>query len=260
MDLLNFSVEDFKIFILVLSRVSILIFMFPIFRSPMFPDAAKAGLALLLSFLFFPSVKIHIQTIPSNAIEILIMILAESIIGLTLGLVVSIFFGAVQFAGYLVGFQMSFAIANVLDPLSGEQISIIQQMAYLMALILFLLFNGHLLMISAIQDSFGLIQVGFISIKKSLFFQIMTMSGNLFLLGIKISAPPFAACFFVDVAFGIISKFTPQIPILIVGMPIKIGVGLLFFGVSMKVIMIFTKSFVEQFPTTLRILILLMGS
>ena len=88
------------------------------------------------------------------------LILAEVIIGMILGLMVQMFFEGVRMMGQMVGFQTGFAITNVLDPQSGIQVSIFANTAYLTAIILFLLLNGHHILLNAVKDSFDIINVG----------------------------------------------------------------------------------------------------
>ena len=231
MELLSFNPEQFKIFFLILIRVSVVLFLFPIFGGNMLPILAKAGFALLLSFIFFPVIHLDPGLFPSRPLQFLILVASELIIGLCLGMTVRLFFAGVQLAGQMVGFQMGFAIINVMDPQTGRQVSIIDQIGYWVALLVFLSLNGHHTFISALGESFELVDVGVITLKRGFFPQMLTMASDLFLIAVKIGAPAIAALLFTSAAFGISAKFAPQMNILIAAFPVKIIVGLTFFGV-----------------------------
>ena len=246
MALLSFSPEQFKIFFLILIRVSIVFFLFPVFGGQMLPGLAKMGLALLLTFIFFPVVHVDPHLFPANPVQFLVLVVSELIIGLALGLCVQLFFAGVQLAGQMVGFQMGFAIINVLDPQTGTQVSIIDQIGYWVALLVFLSLNGHHMLISALAESFRLVDIGMVSLKGGFFARLFSISANLFVIAIKIGSPAIAALLFTSAAFGISAKFAPQMNILIAAFPVKIIVGLIFFGLSIHIIAVMTRSFLAS--------------
>lgn len=247
MELLTFNPEQFKAFFLVLIRVSVVLFLFPIFGSNIVPVFVKAGLSLALSLLFFPIVYIDLSLFPKTALEFLIVVASELMIGMALGLTIRLFFAGVQLAGKLIGFQMGFAIINVMDPQSGTQVSIIDQIGYWVVLLVFLGLNGHHLMISALGESFHLVNIGVITLKPGFYSTLQSIAADLFVISIKIGSPAIAALLFVSAAFGISAKFAPQMNILIAAFPVKIIVGLIFFGISMQIIAAMTRTYVVSF-------------
>jgi len=125
--------DEFKVFLLILVRVSVVLFLFPFFSSSTFPTLAKAGLALILSFLLYPVVAVTPDLFPETSVHLVILMFSEVLIGLALGLSLNIFFAGVKLAGQIIGFQMGFTMINVVDPQSGENISIMEQIAYWVA-------------------------------------------------------------------------------------------------------------------------------
>lgn len=260
MELLNISVEEFKLFVMIFIRISVVIFLFPILGSSVVPKTAKAGFALVFAIILVPVVQLDLKLFPNNTVSVLILMVSEFFIGLILGLTVRLFFAGVQLAGRIIGFQMGFMMANVVDPMSGESLSIVEQIGYWVALLAFLIMNGHHLFIYAIVESFHIVNIGVIHLNEGLYSQIVKLSSDLFAIAIKIGAPAIAALLFTSVAFGICAKFMPQMNILIVGFPVKITVGLLFFGFSLQIIIIFVRSFLERFPYLLMTLLKLIGT
>jgi flagellar biosynthetic protein FliR len=148
--------------------------------------------------------------------------------------------------GQMVGFQTGFAITNIIDPQSGAQISILANMAYLVAMIFFLLLNGHHILLSAVRESFEIIPVGSLGLNLEMFNKIMPVYGDMFAIAVKIGAPAIAALLFTNLAFGLIVKFIPQMNIMIVAFPVQITIGLLFFGVSLNVLLRFMESYLKD--------------
>jgi flagellar biosynthetic protein FliR len=260
MQLLNFSPEQFEVFVLVLIRVSVVLLLFPIFDSPLFPRMVKLALALALSLALFPVVAVDTAHFPRHPLGLLALGVSELFAGMVLGLTVRLFFAAVQLAGQMVGFQMGFSIINVLDPQTGGQVSIIDQIGLMVVMLLFLSLNGHHVLITALAESFRILAPGVLNLQKGCLSLMLASAGNMFALGIKIGAPAIVALLFTDAAFGICARFVPQMNILIAGFPIKIVVGLFFFGLTLQVVGLMTRLYLSYLPGQLRTLLTLMGT
>ena len=260
MDILNvIDPVEFRTYLLVLLRISILLFMFPVFSSKVFPPTLKMGFALVVSLLFYSVVDVDLGRFPMSVIATGLLILAEVLIGLALGLCLHIFFGAVQLAGQIIGFQMGFAMINVLDPQTGANVSIMDQFGYWVCVIVFLLLNGHHIMFLAVIDSFKLVPVGFFMMQEAIMAKLIDLGAQLFFLSIKIGAPVMASLVFVSVGFGLMAKFSPQMNVMIVAFPLKIVVGLVLFGLTLQIIVIITQNYVAEFKRLLMYLLFFAG-
>ena len=248
MDILNIiDPLELRTYMLVLLRISILLFMFPVFSSNVFPARLKMGFALVVSLLFYSVVQVDLTRFPLSVPATGLLILAEALIGLTIGVCLRMFFGSVQLAGQIIGFQMGFAMINVVDPQTGSNVSIMDQLGYWVCVIVFLLLNGHHIMFVAVIDSFKLIPVGFFMMQEVMMAKFINLGGQLFFLAIKIGAPVIASLAFVSVGFGLMAKFSPQMNVMIVAFPLKIIAGLLLFGLVLQIIVIITQRYVSEF-------------
>ncbi|MEH0019893.1 MAG: flagellar biosynthetic protein FliR [Desulfobacter sp.] len=249
----------FRIFMLVLARISIFLYLFPIFSSPVFPAQLKMGFALVLSLLFDSVVPVDVNRFPEDVISFGLMIAGEILVGLTLGICLRMFFAGVQLAGQVIGFQIGFAMINVMDPQTGSNVSIMDQLGYWVCLIIFLVLNGHHIVIMSLIDSFDIVPIGGFVMHPALAAKIIEIGGGIFVAAIKISAPVIGALTFVNVGFGLISKFSPQMNVMIVAFPVKIIVGLLLFGLTLQIIALFTRDYIEPFRRLLLSLLFYMG-
>ena len=219
--------------------------MFPFFNARVIPVLSKTGLALIITLVLFPFLNHKMAAFPTTALGFAELIVSELMIGLILGLLVQIFFEGVRMMGQMVGFQTGFAITNIIDPQSGVQVSIFSNLAYMVAIILFLLLNGHHILLGAVRESFEILPAGSLGLNDEMLFKLIYIYGDMFSVAVKIGAPAIAALLFTKVAFGLITKLIPQMNIMIVAFPVQIVIGLLFFGVSLNVLLGFMNRYLD---------------
>lgn len=234
MSLPLFSPAEFMSFVLILIRVSIILFLVPIFGSILIPAQIKIALALVLSLVLSTTLKVEVGAFPTEVIGFVPLVLGEVVMGLALSLLIRTIFAGVQIAGQYIGYQMGFAVANVMDPQTGEQVSILAEFSYLLALVVFLAVNGHYIIIKGLAESFNLVPPGRLSLSPVVFDQISGAAAQMFVIGVKIGAPAMAVLFFIKVSMGIVAKSVPQMNVLFVGLPLYILVGLFIFGLSLN--------------------------
>ena len=251
MDFLPLQYNDFKPFLIILIRVGVIMFMFPFFNSRVIPVLAKVGLVLIIAIILFPVIDSKGFVFPNTFYEFFQMIATEFIIGMILGLMIQMLFEAIRIMGQVVGFQTGFAITNILDPQSGIQVSILSNMAYMCAIVLFLIFNGHHIMLNAIRDSFQVINIGSLSLDGRIFQSILQASGGMFVIALKIGAPAIAILLFIQVSFGLITKLIPQMNIMIVAFPVQIVMGLIFFGICLNILLMFMERYIGNLGSLL---------
>ncbi len=220
-------------FLLILMRCSSLIAFLPFFGSPNIPATVKVGLSLGLAVFLFPLVKIDPAIFPTGLDQFLLLAVGEVLIGGIMALTVRLMLTAVQIMGQFAGFQMGFAVANVIDPMGGGQVSVVGQFCYIVALLTFFTVGGHHWFFLAMADSFKIVPPGDFNFSQILFDQIMSIAGDMFMVAVKIGAPVMGALLATSVTMGILAKTVPQMNILIVGMPLKIAVGLFFLSLTL---------------------------
>ncbi len=251
MTMIQAPFQDFNHFLLIFIRVGVVLFILPFFNSRAIPMLSKVGLTLMIAMLIYPITAKQSIAFPTTVLGIAHLLAGELIVGMILGLVVQVFFEGVRIMGQLVGFQTGFAITNIFDPQSGNQISILSNMSYLMAMVLFLVLNGHHILLNALRESFDIIQVGDLNLNRHMLPELVMHMGEMFIIGIKIGAPAIAALIFAKVIFGLITKLIPQMNIMIVAFPLQIVIGLLFFGISLRLLLVFLERFLSNLDTVL---------
>jgi flagellar biosynthetic protein FliR len=215
-------------FLLVFCRISSFLIVAPIFSSRTIPTPFKIGLAFFISLIVFLTIGFD-TSVTADATYIL-AIMREILAGLLIGYTAYIFFTIVQTAGGLMDLQMGFAMANIIDPISGVTAPIMGNLKYMLLMLVFLSINGHHYLLSAIMDSYK-----WLPLDNKLFqvyyggnitqFLIRTFADT-FLLAIQISAPIVVAMLLTDFGLALLARTAPQYNVFVIGIPIKIIIGL----------------------------------
>jgi flagellar biosynthesis protein FliR len=239
---LNISLAELQAFLLIFLRVGAMLLTLPIFGSASIPAAFKIGLSFAITLLLYPILNLDDFPAQLNVFSLGIGMISEILMGVIIGLSVRMVFAGVQLAGQLVGFQMGFAMAEVVDPQTSEQIPLLGELNNIVAILIFLTINAHHWFLHAVVDSFRLVPPCSFQFSNSLMAQLVDMGGDMFVIAIKVGAPVIAALFLMSVAFGLAARTVPQMNIFFVAMPIKILVGLLFIGLSFPYLLSFMKT------------------
>ncbi|MBI2567108.1 MAG: flagellar biosynthetic protein FliR [Candidatus Schekmanbacteria bacterium] len=241
-----------------LLRTSGIIFFAPIFGNEAVPLQVRAAFTLLVTALLGPTLDNVSIPVPATLFGFVGIAVAELLIGMAIGFVARAFFAAFLFGAQLMDFQVGFAMVNILDPELGTQVSLLAVVTNIMAILLFLAGNGHHWFLMAARDSFALLPIGEAHIGAGVMELLIRVGGSIFALGLQVSSPILVVLILLDLAMGLIARTVPQIQILIVGFPLKIGGGMIVFSMSLAAFSAVMKSgfrqILEQIGETLRLL------
>ncbi len=228
MSLFDYNPEHFLSFLLTFMRISIVLFMLPVYAVEGLPTQWKAAFCFIITLAIWPHVALSPYTMPSHPIDIALLMAGEIVLALVLALSLRLFFAGIQAGGELIAMQMGFSMLQFADPTSDSQTGIIAQLLFLTSTLMFLAFDGHIYLLRAFVKTFDYIPPGGLFIGQSIFEQVMSLSNMLFTLALKVIAPVLAAIFFVELGLGLMSRMAPQMHILEFGFPLKITVGFFF--------------------------------
>jgi flagellar biosynthetic protein FliR len=205
-------------FLLILVRASIVMGLLPFFTSKNFPTQFKIGFVVALALILTPVVEVSVSrtTMP-------LFIIREVIIGIILGLIARFVFLAVDMAGQVVSNAMGLSIATIFNPEIGQSTEI-ATLYGMMAMLIFLAMDAHHDLIYVFVKSYEWLPAGHIEIK-NLVAEVISASGRIFVIALKISAPVVVAMLISHLLLGFIYKAAPQMNIFFVGYPVYIFVG-----------------------------------
>ncbi len=231
--LLNWTLQQALSVIVIMTRVGPLMFLMPVLGSRRIPPQVKILFTLMTALILAPVVPVSTSDLPGTVLGYVLFVASEVAFGGILAIFARFIFGAVETAGQMVGIQMGIGVAATMDPEFGTQMPLLSHFWSLLATLLFLSVNGHHIFMKTMVESFHWVSPGKLHLTEATFQGMIQGSGHMFILAIKIMAPAGAALFFSHVAMGIIAKTVPQIPILIVALPLNIAVGLIFVFLSL---------------------------
>jgi len=243
MDIYNFNPEFILSLLLTLMRISIVLFLMPVFNTNSLPIQVKASISLVLTLALWPHVAFAGTDMPPHPLSMGVMLLGELILGFIMGMVVHFVFIGIQSGGELLGFQMGFTMVNVADPLSGIQNGAAAYFLWMVSILTFLAFDGHLFMLKALADSFRLVPAGGLLLGDVLVRQVFGFSTQLFIIALKVAAPVMVALFLTEIALGLMNRAAPQMHVMLIGFPLKIAAGFFFLGLLLVIL----SSQIEQF-------------
>jgi len=229
------EIEILKVFLLVMVRFSGLILTAPVLGSGNFPVIAKIGLVGMFAFIVTPTLGVLDDPLPAGTMEFTIMAMSELLIGMVIGLVLTLTFSAIQVAGQIMDMQSGFGAMNVFNPAMETQFPIFGFFYFILAVLYMFITNGHHMMIRALVSTFDHIPLGGLSPDIGLIGQLSTWGSLMFYDGLLIAAPVTAAMLLAYVSMGIMGRVVPQIHLFVIGFPITIATALLVVALTVDV-------------------------
>ena len=239
MDLQLVPLQQFQTFLLCLARVIALIAAIPVFAGNQISGRIKIGLAVATTLLLFPSMAPYAPKVAFTVTEFGLLIINEVLLGVLIGLVAQLIFAAVTFGGTVIGYQMGFAAANIFDPQTTQQLSLMSHFINILALLAFLSFDIHHFFFKIIVESYIILPPGFLDFSHGAVQQLMHLGGQMFVLGVKFSAPVLALLLIANLVLGILARVFPQLNVFMLSFPLNIGISFLVIGLTLNT-MVFT--------------------
>jgi len=238
-------------FVLVLTRVGAFFFAAPIFSWQSIPTTIKLTLLIFVSLFLAgilpnPGIK-HAH----SAIEVGLLIGAEAIYGLALGLVAACLFAAVKVAAHICDQEMGLSIAQILDPMTEETSQPLEILLEMICILLFLAADGHHVLLAGLSRSYEAFPIGSIPSIDKLAAGIAAAGSTMLVLGLRMAAPILAAFLLLMVVLAFLARVAPEADILFLSLPLKVGMGL----VMVAIFLPFLGNFITEFTQWLNKLI-----
>lgn len=242
---MNFTVENLEFYLLVLIRISSFVMVAPFFSLQAIPTNWKFAISLVLSI-------VVIQSVPAVSLEYTgiigfsALIIKECAIGLILGYMCNICMYIVTFAGQLIDMEMGLSMASMFDPLTSVQVSVTGNMYSYLVMLVMMATNMHHYVVRAILETFSFFTVGQAVFSGDLMQMAIDFMVNYFVIGFRIVLPIFASMLVINVVLGVLSRATPQMNMFVVGIQIKVLVGILLLLIVVSMIPTVTDFIFQQ--------------
>ena len=224
-------------FSLLAVRFGTLFIVVPIFSSKAIPMQLKSGMTLLCCIILYPVIfNENLIAFPDNIVQIIYHVGNEFLAGFILGFAVLLTFAIFQLAGQFIDIRMGFALANIVDPLTGLNAPLVGQFKNILAMLILLSVNGHHQIIKALIKSYQVLPVTTPVMNQEILEYIFRMGGDIFLIAFRLAFPIIATLFIIDIIFGFLARTVPQMNVFMLGFPTKIGVGYMMLFLSIPIL------------------------
>ncbi len=219
-------------FIWPLTRILGVIMTAPIFGHRSVPARVKIGLGIFIALIVSPTLP-AMPDVALGSWQGLLILVQQMLIGIAIGFVMRVVFAAVEAAGEIVGLQMGLGFASFFDPQSAGQTLVVARFFNMLAVLLFLAINAHLLLIGVLVESFQTLPIGTHTLSGSGFYSVASFGSTIFSAGLQIALPIIAILLMTNLSLGILTRSAPQLNIFAIGFPITLGVGLIVLNVTL---------------------------
>ena len=212
------------------------------------PKVFKVMFSIFISFIISPFIQADIAV--HSLSQLIIYALMETLTGLVFGFITNMCFNSLKIAGSLIDQQLGLSMASIYDPNTNTQNTLIETILYWLGVMIFFSMNGHHQLIAGIQNSFNLVKVGQLILSGN-FDYVINVFVQCFIIGIKIAVPMILSLLIAELLIGFISKSVPQLNVMVVSMPLKLLMGIIFIMIALPFLINKMHHLFNQIPSIL---------
>ena len=220
------------LFFFPLSRILGLLASAPFFNNLAMPRRIRLMTGFAIALALAPALP-PMPDVPAGSWIGLAILAQQMLVGLLMGFAVRIAFAAIDVAGELIGLQMGLSFAVFYDPQNAAQTPVVTEFFGLLATLIFLAMNGHLLLLSVLAESFTLWPVSLDPLQAAAFGKLVAGAAIIFVAGVLIALPLVAALLIANIAMGVLARVAPQLNLFAVGFPVTMVAGFTVIGLSL---------------------------
>ncbi|MCL4559589.1 MAG: flagellar biosynthetic protein FliR [Chloroflexi bacterium] len=228
------SIAQAQSFFLVLTRILAMIIYIPMLGGQVVPAQVRIGLGVLLSAILIPWQPLPADAPAPELFGFGIAIGRELLIGSLAGFAGALTFGAVQIAGETMGLGSGFGSGRILNPTIESSGSALDQLFVMVAMLLFLVLNGHHLFLAAVQRTFILLPVNS-ALPAFNADRLIGLTAQLITAGVQMALPVIGALLLTDLTLGLLARVAPQVQVFFLGLPMKVAVGMVALSLTFTV-------------------------
>ncbi len=216
-----------------LARILALLAAAPPFNNAGLTTRVRLVLGLAIAMAVSPALPAMPAIEPASGLGLLILA-QQMIIGLAMGLALRLVFSAIDLAGMMISTQMGLGFATAYDPQTASQTPVVSELIGMLALLVFLSIDGHLMVLSTLVQSFTFLPVGLLAISEASWLNIANAGGIIFSAGVMLALPAVTALLITNVALGVLGRVAPQLNLIVIGFPVTILLGFIALYVGMS--------------------------
>ncbi len=224
----------------------------PIIGARTVPVKTRLALSLVITIAIMPMIP-PVPSIDPFSLASIYIIFQQILIGLSMGFALQLVFSSVVTGGQIIAMQMGLGFASMIDPQNGQQVPVLGQLYLLMATLIFLALNGHLILIEVLANSFVTLPISILSFGADGLWSIVLWGSQMFEGAVWLALPAITSLLIVNIAFGVMARAAPQLNIFAIGFPITMMMGFM-------VILFVMPMFLPQFTHLLESIFILVNT
>lgn len=251
---MEISVAQAQLFFLAFTRIMAIIIHVPMLGGASIPAQVRIALGVILAGTMIAWNPLPPEAIPMGLFGFAAGIFRELAIGTLAGFAAALAFAVVQIAAEAMGLGSGFSSSQIFNPTFGESGSSFEQLFTMVAVLFFLIVNGHHFFLMALQRTFtvaplnGPIETGSLDV-------LVRTTAQLFTTGVHLALPVLSALLLTDLVLGLLARVAPQIQVYFLGLPLKVGISLAALGLVFAVLLPSLRSLYRDIgPHMLRLL------
>lgn len=223
----NFSIQALEYFLLIFTRVATFIYIAPFYGTNNVPRRVKTGLSFMIAMLLYQYVVPHMALNYNTLLGYAVLVIKEATVGLLIGFACTICLYIIQFAGSLMDMDIGLSMVSLFDSVTNQSVGFTGSLYQYAILLILVCTDMHHWILKAFVDSYKLIPTGGVVLNNNSLLQSMiSFMSDYFSIGFRIYLPVFAAMLLLNAVLGVLAKVAPQMNMFVVGMQLKILVGL----------------------------------
>lgn len=222
---MSFTIKNLEYALLIFIRVTAIVSVTPLFGNNAVPVRVKAAISFFLSIIMINTVD-YTAVSYVGTIGYSVLVMKEAITGLVIGIGSGFCLYILNYSGHFIDMELGLSMAMEFDPTSNLQSTITANFLSHLFIIMFLMSDMHYFIIDALNESYKAIPIGVANIDAGLYHIIVKYIVDYFVIALRIALPIFACVFVINIILGILAKVAPQMNMFVIGMQLKIFVGL----------------------------------
>lgn len=239
------SVAQAQLFFLAFTRIMAAMIHVPVLGGQTIPNQVRIGLGFVLTLVLIPWQPLPETVEAAGSIAFAISLAKEILIGTLIGYSADLAFGAIQMAGAAMGMGSGFESSRIFNPSLGDAGSAYDQVFVMTAMMIFLMIDGHHLVIAALSRTFELVPLNG-TLPFGGMESVMAATSTFILAGIHLALPVMTALILTDLTLGLLARVAPQVQVYFLGLPVKVVVALLAMSVTFASLLPYLTSLFEK--------------
>ncbi|HHU22252.1 MAG TPA: flagellar biosynthetic protein FliR [Clostridiales bacterium] len=228
-------------------RVSGILISSPVFGRSNIPNAYKIGFCVVITGIFIMGLPgPEVFPFYGSLLEYILICIKELLFGAAMGYVLTAMFNITMTAGSIIDSQIGFSLASIYDPQNNTHAPLSGGLLNIMLLIIFFSVDGHLKLIEILYRTLEIVPIGQAVAAPNIAWVSAEVMSRTFVLAVMVAMPVLAAGIFLEVALGVIIRTVPQMNMFVVGIPLKLLIGILALGLTLTVFADFSKTIFNE--------------